>query len=365
MPKTDSRFVDFRAVKAAVTMEQVLAHYGVLDRFKRGQDSLTGPCPIHNGTNPTQFRVSISKNFWNCFSQCHCGGNVLDFVARKDDVPPMEAANRLIEWFNLDRAQLNAGHDREHQSASREQRKERTSPPGKSRGEAVPVTTETPAQPAAKAGSSAKPAKEEVGPNKPLGFHLELDPSHPYLVERGLTPETIDAFGVGFCAKGVMAQRIAIPINNAKGELVGYAGRWPGEPPTDRPKYRLPDGFRKAMEIYRFAEAMREPFEQPLVIVEGFFDAMRLWQIGVRKVVALMGSSLSIAQEQMLAEALSPASQVILIFDEDDAGREGRSGVLQRLSLRCYTRVVAFVEEGFQAKNLTAEEAILVGVLPP
>ena len=53
MPK--SKFVDFKAVKAAVTMEQVLEHYGLLDKFKRGADSLSGACPIHKGSNPTQF----------------------------------------------------------------------------------------------------------------------------------------------------------------------------------------------------------------------------------------------------------------------------------------------------------------------
>ncbi len=74
MPK--SSFVDFKAVKAAITMEQVLEHYGLLDKFKRGSDSLSGPCPIHKGSNPTQFRVSISKNIWNCFSECKHGGNV-------------------------------------------------------------------------------------------------------------------------------------------------------------------------------------------------------------------------------------------------------------------------------------------------
>jgi|SRR5665213_1794068 len=36
---------DFKAVKAAITMEQVLEHYGILDKFKRGTDSLSGPCP--------------------------------------------------------------------------------------------------------------------------------------------------------------------------------------------------------------------------------------------------------------------------------------------------------------------------------
>ena len=80
--------------------------------------------------------------------------------------------------------------------------------------------------------------------------------------------------------------------------------------------------------------------------------------------MALMGSSLSIAQESALAQALSPKSQVVLIFDEDEAGREGRAAVLQRLSLYSYVRVVAFATEGFQAKHLSAEEARFLGVLP-
>ncbi|MDE2103399.1 MAG: hypothetical protein KGL39_39525, partial [Patescibacteria group bacterium] len=95
MPK--SMFVDFKAVKAAVTMEQVLERYGLLDKFKRGQDSLSGPCPIHKGSNPTQFRVSISKNIWNCFSECKHGGNVLDFIARMEDVSIHAAALKAIE----------------------------------------------------------------------------------------------------------------------------------------------------------------------------------------------------------------------------------------------------------------------------
>src|SRR5271170_7289264 len=100
MPK--SKFVDFKAVQAAGTMEQVLEHYGLLDKFKRGADSLSGACPIHKGSNPTQFRVSISKNIWNCFSECKHGGNTLDFIARMDDVSILAAANKAIEWFHLD-----------------------------------------------------------------------------------------------------------------------------------------------------------------------------------------------------------------------------------------------------------------------
>ena len=61
-----SRFVDFKAVKAAVSMLQVLERYGLAEKFKRSGDSLSGPCPLHDGQNPTQFRVSIGKNCWYC-----------------------------------------------------------------------------------------------------------------------------------------------------------------------------------------------------------------------------------------------------------------------------------------------------------
>src|SRR5580698_3431487 len=108
-----SQFVDFRAVKAAITMEQVLDHYGILDKFKRGTDSLNGPCPIHRGSNSTQFRVSISKNIWNCFSECKHGGNVLDFIARMEDVSIHAAALKAIEWFSLDRDAMSASGGKE------------------------------------------------------------------------------------------------------------------------------------------------------------------------------------------------------------------------------------------------------------
>src|SRR6266446_4155981 len=101
-------FIDFKAVKAAVTMEQVLQHYGLVDRFKKSGDSLSGPCPIHKGENPTQFRVSISKNIWNCFSECQRGGNVLDFISRMEDVSIHGAALKAIEWFGLDLDALSA-----------------------------------------------------------------------------------------------------------------------------------------------------------------------------------------------------------------------------------------------------------------
>jgi DNA primase len=357
MSKTESRFVDFRAVKAAVTMEQVLTHYGLTEKFKRGRDSLSGPCPIHQGSNPTQFRVCISKNCWNCFSECHCGGNVLDFVAKMENVIPMEAANRLVEWFQLDVSALNVDRPSKPVREEKEPVNARTTASPKVEiavAEAKPPPIRVPPTP-----PSPSP-KPETGTNKPLSFQLEIDQAHPYLTERGLTPETVREFGIGHCAKGVMSGRIAIPIRNVTGDLVGYSGRWPGDPPDGRPKYRLPDGFKKACEVYRLSEALREPAEKPLVIVEGFFDVMKLWQIGVRKSVALMGCSLSTVQEALILEHLPPSALIIVMFDEDNAGREGRQNVLLRFALKRFVRVQAFADEDFQPEKLTAAAAQLL-----
>ena len=106
-----SQFVDFKAVKAAITMEQLLDHYGLLDRFKRSGDSLNGPCPIHKGSSPTQFRVSLSKNLWNCFSECKHGGNTLDFIEKMENVSIHAAALKAIEWFHLDPETMSGGSD--------------------------------------------------------------------------------------------------------------------------------------------------------------------------------------------------------------------------------------------------------------
>src|ERR1017187_5524393 len=335
MPK--SSFVDFKAVKAAITMEQVLEHYGILDKFKRGSDSLSGPCPIHKGNNPTQFRISISKNIWNCFSECKHGGNVLDFIARMEDVSIHAAALKAIEWFNLDPEAMSADSHEEAGETSE-----------------APKASDAPRpKPAAKPA----PVQENGAPNKPLKFRLDkLERSHPYLAERGLTIETIVDFGAGYCAKGMMADRIAIPINNPEGAVVAYAGRFPGEPEGDTPKYKLPQGFRKSLELYNIDRASKEPADKPLVIVEGFFDCMKLHQHGCRKVVALMGITMSGAQEELIRQHTDAKSHVIVMLDENEAGRAGRENIACRLSEHCFVKTHVFDRSDAGPEHLSADE---------
>jgi len=288
-------FVGFDTLKRSVSMARVLDRYGLTDRLRRVGDNLSGACPLHHGHNSTQFRVSLTKDCWICFGDCQTGGSIIDFVSRKEGIGIRDAALLIQSWFNV-RGNKHGG------------------PVGHNVSNAT----------------IKKRAKNDSNPpvDMPPG---RLYPEHSYLKERGLTKETIETFDIGHCSQGSLSGWIAIPIHNHDGTLVGFAGRWPGKPPDGIPKYRLPRGFRKSLELFNQhrVKALRSP--EPLVIVEGFFGCMRVWQSGHRRVVSTMGSMLSRAQEDQIARLAGGAGHVVLMFDGDAAGRKGQEEAHQRL----------------------------------
>lgn len=330
--KTENRFVGFDTLKRAVSMVQVLERYGLMERLRRSGDNLSGPCPIHDGHNPSQFRVSMSRNCWICFGDCHRGGSIVDFVSGKEGVSVREAGLLIQDWFEvkLNGKGVVAG-DRRNGS-----------------GVELPCTHVRTLQPATS--------------NEPMRWTLSgLDSKHPYLATRGLTPETVAAFGIGYCRHGWLAGRIAIPIHNAVGELIAYAGRWVGQPSESEPRYQLPKGFRKSLELFNLHRIREADARLPLVIVEGFFGCMSVWQAGHRRVVSVMGSMLSQAQEQLIVRTVGPGGRVLLLFDEDEAGRKGRAEAFERLDQLLDVRVVSPGGEGSQPDNLPPEQ--LLGLL--
>src|SRR5271167_3732970 len=101
MAQAKTAWVDFKEIKARVSLVQILERYGALPELSKSGngDRLSGACPIHGGTNKTHFRVSVSKNCWNCFGSCPAGGNMIDFVARKENIEFRDAALLMEEWF--------------------------------------------------------------------------------------------------------------------------------------------------------------------------------------------------------------------------------------------------------------------------
>ena len=319
-----TRWIDFAELKRQVSITDVLARYGILDGLREKKPGkLVGSCPIHGGKNGTSFNVDSGKNVFHCFSQCG-GGNVLDLVMKLEDCSIREAGEKLSDWFEL-------RFDRRGGIAKTAKRRPRprsaTASHNSGRSDASPV-------------------------NPPLERPLKgLNHDHPYLVERGLTVPTIKEFGIGHCTRGLMRGRIAIPIHDEHGILVAYAGR-----AVDRElaeahgKYRLPDRFKKSFVLFNLHRAA-EHADQGLIVVEGFFDCFNVHQAGYPNVVALMGSTLSDPQEELL---LGHADRIALMFDGDEAGTKCLREFYGRLRRRLYLREI-HLEPGEQPDALSDE----------
>ena len=145
--------------------------------------------------------------------------------------------------------------------------------------------------------------------------------------------ETAVGFGVGFFpGKGSMTGRVVIPIHDREGKLVAYAGR---AIDGSEPKYKVPAGFHKSLELFNLHRAVSDG-RDCVVIVEGFFDCMKVHQAGYAS-VALMGAALSERQEEVLAETFS---SVVVMLDGDEPGREAAQVIASRLARRMFIKVI-------------------------
>jgi DNA primase len=203
--------------------------------------------------------------------------------------------------------------------------------------------------------------------NPPLDFELQnLDPGHPYLLGRGFAPETIKHFGLGFCSKGLMKDRIVIPLRDDKAVPVGYAGRVVDDRLTTdaNPRYRFPSGrerngtfydFQKSRFLYNgFAMACKRRLRQ-IYVVESFTACWWLHQCGIPNVVALMGASCSSHQAELLIELVVSRGLVTILTDGDEAGERCAVSVFTEVAPHRRVRW-AKLETGKQPTDFTAEE---------
>ena len=318
-----AEWVDFKSVKAKVSMATVLSHYDV--RLRRvGVDEFRGKCPLpsHSSIRSNDsFSVSFTRNAWSCQSaSCiaaragRVGGNVFDFVAEMERCSVREAALRLDRSLTENLLPL--------------------AKPGNK--EPVPYASE----------------------NRPLSFALRnIDHQHPYVLSRGLSAQTARYFGVGYYeGNGFLRGRVVIPIHNQHGELVAYSGR---AIDGTEPKYRLPAGFRKSHVLFNLHRAIQSR-DYTLILVEGFFDTFKIHQAGHHNVAALMGSKLSDCQADLIATYFH---QVILMLDADQAGKAATTAAATTLSSMIRVQSVELAP-GSQPDQLASKEIdqILAGL---
>ncbi len=175
-----------------------------------------------------------------------------------------------------------------------------------------------------------------------------------YVSGRGISRETIDTFRIGYSpascqalvsaagkmgmsaldlesagllsksssggVRGRFRQRVVFPISSVAGRVVGFGGRVLGK---ELPKYlNSPETpvYRKGQLLYGLhlaREEMRR--KQQAVLVEGYTDLVRLWQEGIRNVVASLGTSLTEDHVRLIKRY---AKEAVIVFDGDDAGAD-------------------------------------------
>jgi DNA primase len=334
-------YIDFAFVKENASFERILAHYNLEARGAGARRSLL--CPFHPDKRPS-CRVELDKKIFHCFA-CDASGNILEFVARiegdADDLrsaaetiaeickiplaPPRRAATTPVK-----RMPARRGRRREAATARRE--------PAAAQRAAAPPMADTDLDAGLikrrprGAAKVAAGATTVMAVNAPLTFALKLDAGHPYLTERGVSAEIVAQFGLGYCSRGVMAGRVCIPIHDAAGQLVAYAGRWPGEPPEEVERYLLPKRFEKSrvlFNLHRVSDA------EHVVLVEGYWSAFRLHALHV-PVAGLMGAS--VAEQQIAVLRDRGTRFVTLLLDGDDAGRKARERALPALASAFFVR---------------------------
>lgn len=316
--------LDFKKLRKQLDFGKVLQSYGVELKLRGDQHHGFCPLPSHKGKrNSPSFSANVKRKIWQCFG-CGRKGNVLDFAVLMDGGNPKNGEHVMLTATKLSGASFSEWSE--------------------------PKTTDD--------------KDEDAVINAPLDFELKgLDATHPYLFSRCFRDETIERFGLGFCTRGLLADRVVIPLHDAKGTLVGYAGRVVNDEAIseENPKYKFPGRrkrngviheFRKSLLLYNEHHIERKVSD--LVIVEGFASVWWLTQAGVKNVVSLMGSSCSSEQADAIAWHVYNEGRVWIYTDMDPAGDRAADEIFLRVGSRRFVRRVR-MEQGQQPTSIGPE----------
>lgn len=292
-------------------------------QLRRTGKNYSGFCPFHSNLRTPAFVVFPESGTWRCFGQCNEGGDVFKFLMKKEGWDFSQTLHVLAERAGV---------------------------------------TLTPMTPEKQAEEEEHVRLRALLEEAVTFFHHHLinTPAgrlaSAYLQKRGLKPETIEAFGLGYAPEawealtgyfqskgystdellqaGLVTERqggegvydkfrhrVMFPIRDALGKITGFGGRVLN--PEDQPKFmNSPQTalFDKGRLLYGLDLARKAIRAQnQVVIVEGYLDVIALHQGGFVNVVSPMGTALTEDQLRMLKRL---TRKIVLALDPDAAGQK-------------------------------------------
>lgn len=313
-------------IKSAKAIDDLIGQYVRLKPASGGKE-LVGKCNFHDDSTPSLY-VNPGEGTYNCRG-CGASGNVVHFYAHVNGLDYDEAKMALAKELGLLQERKVSGPQF--------------------------VLTKT-LERYRSALSGCRMAQE-------------------YLTNRGISPESVEKFGLGYCwgnefvkaseafkedakkagvysaksGRSYLGGRLTFPIRNRSGAVIAFAGRkleratvaepdaWAGDEGEAKkapPKYlNTPETelFHKSEHLYGLYEAKHGVRDQGFaVVVEGYIDVVMLHQYGIDNSVAVMGAD---ANEKAFAGLWAMTDRMVFCLDGDAAGQMGTRRSIQKAAM--------------------------------
>ena len=275
---------------------------------KRGKNYF-GVCPFHDDTNPSM-SVSRDKQIYKCFS-CGASGNVFNFVMDYEHVDFREALSILAKRVGIDfkGSYVKSSPDKfekyykMYDLALKLYQNNINSALGKTAVEYL----------------EKRSISKQIIKEFKIGLAVDRDSLTNILTKKGYSILEMENYGLGNGYKDLYYNRIMFPLFDTNNRVVGFSGRIYNS--SSESKYintKETPIFKKGENLYNYYNAKEHcRLKKNVILVEGFMDVIRLYSIGIKNVVALMGTALTKEQISLLKRL---SHEVYLCLDGDSAG---------------------------------------------
>ncbi|MCG6533621.1 MAG: DNA primase [Syntrophales bacterium LBB04] len=329
-------------IKTKADIVELVSEYVTLKKAGR---NFLGLCPFHKEKTPS-FTVSRDKQMFYCFG-CGEGGHVFTFLMKMSNMTFPEAARYLARKTGTvipDRAMT----DEERQQYGIREQINRVN---EAAMECFGKTLFSPTGTGAREYLKKRGIKEDVVREFRLGFADEGWRTLRDYFSRKKVPLAVVSQAGLIVAKTEgdgdfydrFRGRLIFPIEDVSGRVIAFGGRIIG---AGEPKYlNSPETpvFSKGRNLYGLNRAKENIRKSGYaILVEGYFDLISLWNVGIDNCVATMGTALTKEQVELLRRY---TGHVVALFDPDEAGRKALEKSL-----------LLFLTGGLQAKAVVLPE---------
>ncbi len=300
---------DINQIRSRANIVDVISSYINLE--PKGKNFF-GLCPFHDDTNPSM-SVSPEKQIYTCFV-CGASGNVFSFIQDYDNVSFPEAVKTVANkigynlHFEVKTKRANQKFYDILDLACKYYINNINSEEGNK----------------ARNYLYKRNLTDEIINNFKIGVAFNNNNLSKLLLKKGYTIKELTNIGLSnedYNIYDIFRNKIIFPITNDKGEVIAFSGRiYNNEEGNKYVNSKESIVFKKGNILYNYDKAKSEVNKSKQVyVVEGFLDAIKMYSIGIKNVVATMGTALT-KEHASLLKRLN--AKIILLFDSDNAGEK-------------------------------------------